>query len=196
MQSNYLRWKSNHLHFFIKKKLQENAISLIPFTINFKHCSAITNCNILMTFAQFSDTSLNTSFSAPQSFHWLPIHLVQSGQKTHNSDLALAWSLSRFLFQNIPFDLSVTNLFIYTAFLLLHAKLRSAHASMAQIAVVLQSNCEWGTCSRSLHSNCLGRGPNPYSPPSQADCSNQSVTEPQDNYGWSTCPRLLRSGLR
>jgi len=36
--------------------------------------------------------------------------------------------------------------------------LRNAHASMAQIAVVLQSIHEWGTCSRSLHSNYLGRG--------------------------------------
>ena len=47
---------------------------------------------------------------------------------------------------------------------LLHAKLSSAHTSMGQITVVLQSNCEWGTCSRSLHSNCLGWGSNPYSP--------------------------------
>ena len=31
-------------------------------------------------------------------------------------------------------------------------------------AVVFQSNCVWRICSRSLHSNCLGWGSNPYSP--------------------------------
>src|SRR6218665_1652313 len=31
-------------------------------------------------------------------------------------------------------------------------------------AVVLQSNCVRRTCSRSLHSNCIGRGLNPSSP--------------------------------
>jgi len=30
--------------------------------------------------------------------------------------------------------------------------------------VILQSNCEWRTCSRSLHSKPPGRGSNPYSP--------------------------------
>ena len=30
-------------------------------------------------------------------------------------------------------------------------KLRRAHDSTARIAVVLPSNCEWGTCSRSIH---------------------------------------------
>src|SRR6218665_2297282 len=54
----------------------------------------------------------------------------------------------------------------------LYSTSRSAHQSEAlpltQIgstdAVVLQSNCVQRTCSRYLHSNCLRRGSNPYSP--------------------------------
>ena len=41
-----------------------------------------------------------------------------------------------------------------------HTKSRSVHASMAR----WQSNYEWGTCSRSLYSNCLRQGSSPYSP--------------------------------
>jgi len=105
-----------------------------------------------------------------------------------------------------------------TPFFLSNTKLRSAHASTTQIAVVLQSNCEWGACSRSLHINAptlwYGRnkeGKNIYRPlwwrwmsrtrvepvlfSLQADRSNQSATVSQDNNAWETCPRL-RSGLR
>jgi len=65
-------------------------------------------------------------------------------------------------------QLSCIYLFIppfLTPFFLSHTKLRSAHTSTVQIALVLQNNCEeWGSCSRSLHSNCLRRLLNPYSP--------------------------------
>src|SRR6218665_3442020 len=54
----------------------------------------------------------------------------------------------------------------------LYSASRSAHESEALAltrlggadAVVLQGNCVRRTCSRSLHSNCLGRGSDPYSP--------------------------------
>ena len=56
-------------------------------------------------------------------------------------------------------------------------KLRGAHTHLCGAdAVVLQSNCVRRTCSRSLHSNCLGWGLNPYSPCKrrlQAECFNQ-----------------------
>ena len=78
-------------------------------------------------------------------------------------------------------------------FFLSNAKLRNAHALTSQIALVLQSNCECGTCSRSLLSNCLRRGSSPYS----LRYSTTALTNrPQDNYGWATCPKLLSIGLR
>jgi len=91
-------------------------------------------------------------------------------------------------------------LFIYTAFpnaLLPFAhKAQSAHTSTEQIAVVLQSNYEWGTCSRSLQRNCLRQGSKVLLPILQDGHSHQSATMPQDNNNeWGTCPRLLRSGL-
>src|SRR6218665_1832488 len=57
-------------------------------------------------------------------------------------------------------------------FLHLYSASRSAHQSEAlpltclggSDAVVLQSNCVRRTCSRSQHSNCLGRGSKLYSP--------------------------------
>jgi len=46
----------------------------------------------------------------------------------------------------------------YNAFYSSCLNLRSVNASTAHIAVVglLQSSCEWRSCQRSLHSNCLG----------------------------------------
>jgi len=67
----------------------------------------------------------------------------------------------------LPFLYLFTYLFtlpFLMPFFLSHARLRSAHASTAQTAVVLQSNYELGTCSKSLHSNHLGPRSNPYSP--------------------------------
>jgi len=46
-----------------------------------------------------------------------------------------------------------------------YRKFRSARARIGGAdAVALQSYCLLRTCSRSLHSNCLGRSSNPYSP--------------------------------
>jgi len=42
-----------------------------------------------------------------------------------------------------------------TTFFFSHANLKRVHASTVQIAVELHSSCEWRTCSRFLHSNCL-----------------------------------------
>ena len=61
-------------------------------------------------------------------------------------------------FQSVAFQISVMCAFI-APFLQEVEK-----CTYTQHAVELQSNCVRRTCSRSLHSNCLGRGANPYSP--------------------------------
>jgi len=59
-----------------------------------------------------------------------------------------------------------------------YRKFRSALSCLSGAdTMVLQSNCVRSTCSRSLHSNCLGRGSNPYSS-LQANRSNQLGTMP------------------
>ena len=57
------------------------------------------------------------------------------------------------------------HLYVYIALLGVHTcqKCFHLHASEVLDAVVLQSSCVRRTCTRSLHSNCLGRGSKPYS---------------------------------
>jgi len=54
----------------------------------------------------------------------------------------------------------VLYLTIYIALLALHTNQKRFHAWAAQ----MQCYCVRRTFSRSIHSNCLGRGSNPYSP--------------------------------
>lgn len=73
-----------------------------------------------------------------------------------NKQLGLHGSVSLFIFYYV--------MRMLTPFFLSHARLRSANAVTAQIAVIPQSNFESGTCSRSMHSNFLGRRSNPCYP--------------------------------
>jgi len=91
-------------------------------------------------------------------------------------------------------------LYLYCLFLMTffasHAKRWSVHTPQAQITVVLQSICEWGTCSTSIslsNLNCLSASPR-YKPTALTNQPPYLKTIMGEH--WATCPSLLCNGLR